>query len=69
MELNKIAIKTKCDFVGCKGLADVSIAAENDLSKKLNLCNCCLNQIYECIAKTVVPKGIDGPFKKQKKLR
>ncbi|MBQ7884860.1 MAG: hypothetical protein IJ318_02040 [Clostridia bacterium] len=69
MEINKIAIKTKCDFNGCKGLADVSIFDSVDTAKKINLCNSCLKQIYECVAKTVIPKGIDAPFKKQKKLR
>ena len=69
MQISKILIKTKCDFPGCKNLADDSIFDENDQAKKLNLCNCCLTKIYECVAKTVVPKGVESPFKKQKKLR
>lgn len=69
MHLKKIAIKTKCDFSGCKNLADVSIFDEMDFSRKLNLCNTCLNHIYECVAKTIIPKSIEAPFKKPKKLR
>lgn len=69
MQITKILIKTKCDFAGCKNLADVSIFDENDNAKKINLCNSCLTKIYECVAKTVVPKSIESPFKKPKKLR
>ena len=69
MQITKILIKTKCDFPGCKNLAEVSICEENDTSKKLDLCNVCLTKIYESVAKTVVPKSVESPFKKQKKLR
>ena len=69
MQITKILIKTKCDFAGCKSMADVSIFDQNDQAKKLDLCNECLTKIYECVAKTIVPKGLESPFKKQKKLR
>lgn len=61
--------KLKCDFPGCKQLAITAICDENDRHKRLNLCDCCITNIYECIAKTVVPKSVESPFKKQKKLR
>lgn len=69
MQITKILIKTKCDFTGCKNLANISLFDENDLNKKLNLCDSCLTKIYECVAKTIVPKSLETPFKKQKKLR
>lgn len=69
MQITKILLKTKCDFPGCKNLADESICDEHDSSKKMDLCNSCLTKIYECVAKTIVPKGVESPFKKQKKLR
>lgn len=69
MEMTKINYKTKCDFPGCKFFAEHIIKDEIDVNKKLNLCESCLIKIYEVIAKTIVPKGVDSPFKKQRKLR
>ena len=69
MQTTKIFLKTKCDFTGCKNMADIRISDEMDNSKKMDLCDLCLTKIYECIAKTIVPKGLNAPFKKPKKLR
>ncbi len=68
MKIIKIAYKTKCDFPGCKNLATCTISDEVDLGKKLGLCDECLNSIYESVAKSLIPKSIDAPFKRQKKL-
>lgn len=69
MKIVKIAYKTKCDFPGCKNFATNTICDEYDSNKKVGLCDNCLCSIYESVAKTIVPKGIESPFKKQKKLR
>ncbi|MBE7075296.1 MAG: hypothetical protein E7376_04890 [Clostridiales bacterium] len=69
MQISKITIRTKCDFPGCKNLALNSIGTMQDINKKLDFCDDCINAIYACVAKSIIPKGIDSPFKKQKKLR
>lgn len=69
MEIKKISNKLKCDFPGCKNLADISIGDQLDKNKTFNLCEDCKSKIYECIAKTIVPKGISAPFKKEVKLK
>ena len=69
MKIVKIAYKTKCDFPGCKNLAEKNICDEKDSAKKFQLCDECLNNIYNCVAKTIIPKGIEAPFKNQRKLR
>ena len=68
MRIYKTQFKTKCDFLGCKNLADNTICDNDDLNKKLNLCEKCLQEIYSSVAKTITPKSIDAPFKKPKKL-
>lgn len=69
MILNEVTHKTKCDFAGCKNLAEICFADENDTKKKICLCKNCASEIYVILAKQNTPKGIEAPFKKQKKLR
>lgn len=69
MKIVNITYKTKCDFPGCKNLAEKVICDENDSAKKLQLCDMCLSNIYQTVAKTIIPKGINAPFKNQRKLR
>ena len=66
MELQTIEIKTKCDFVGCKNLAKVAFIYPFDKKKKMNFCEQCIKEIYECYAKTTTPKAIEAPFKHKK---
>lgn len=68
MELEKTIIKTKCDFCGCKNLAMYSIAAVDDAKKRMNFCENCLNEIYQTYAKSIIPKAVEAPFKKKKKI-
>ena len=69
MVLEEVKNKTKCDFAGCKSLAEFIISDESDNKKKMCFCDTCLNEIYETYAKFTVPKCVEAPFKKQKKLR
>ncbi|MBO7526953.1 MAG: hypothetical protein J6T74_03540 [Clostridia bacterium] len=66
MELSIIEIKTKCDFVGCKNLAKVAFIYPLDKKKKMNFCEECIKEIYECYAKTITPKALQTPFKNKK---
>jgi len=67
MEIEKLNIKTKCDFVGCKNLATVAFFEKIDSRKKMNFCDGCINSIYTAFAKTIIPKGIEAPFKRRGK--
>ncbi len=69
MKIVRAIYKTKCDFPGCKNLALSCVCDESDSNKKLGLCDECLNSIYSAVAKIMVPKGIEAPFKNQRKLR
>ena len=67
LELEKLNIKTKCDFTGCKNLANVAFFESNDNKKKMCFCENCINSIYSCYAKTIIPKGIETPYKRKGK--
>ena len=69
MTIAETNLKTKCDFYGCKNLAEIIISSEFDSKRKICFCKDCLNGIYQIYAKSIIPKSIDAPFKKQKKLR
>lgn len=69
MILEEVKGKTKCDFAGCKNLADFVVSDASDNKKKMCFCDACLKEIYEIYAKFTVPKSVEAPFKKQKKLR
>lgn len=69
MIVTKTTQKTKCDFSGCKNLANFTILNINDSKNKMCFCDNCLKVIYEAYAQVVIPKAVEAPFKKQKKLR
>ena len=69
MIITKITHKTKCDYAGCKNMAEVMISSESDIKKKMCFCQECLKAMYEAYSKDVTPKAVEAPFKKQKKLR
>lgn len=69
MIINDVSHKTKCDFSGCKNLAETEIKDETDTKKKMVFCKNCLESMLFAYLKTTTPKGVEAPFKKHKKLR
>lgn len=65
MIIEKINMKTKCDFVGCKNLATVAFFDENDKKKKMCFCDDCISELYTTYAKSIIPKCIEAPFKRK----
>ena len=65
LELEKLNIKTKCDFVGCKNLATIAFFEILDKRKKMSFCDECIKNIYNTYAKTIIPKSIEAPFKRK----
>ena len=68
MEINQTTIKTKCDFCGCKNLAKYSVVISNDSKKRMNFCEECLGELYSAYARICVPKSVEAPFKKKKRI-
>lgn len=68
MKFEKLNIRTKCDFVGCKNLATVAFFETNDTKKKICFCDKCISGIYDEYAKTVIPKSVEAPFKRRKNI-
>ena len=69
MIITKLTQKIKCDYAGCKNMAEIMILSETDAKKKMCFCQDCLKSMYDAYAKSVTPKAVEAPFKKQKKLR
>ncbi len=67
MEIEKALIKVKCDFYGCKNMADFSFKTRKVFQKELHFCRSCLNDLYSAIGKNIVPKAAETPFKKKSK--
>lgn len=68
MVITQVTHKTKCDFVGCKNMAEIIIQSQTDLKKKMCFCRECLEALYKAYAKNTTPSGIEAPFKRQKKI-
>lgn len=69
MEINSVLHKTKCDFSGCKNMAEIEIKSKNDSKMKMVFCKNCLQNLTNAYQKATTPKAVEAPFKKQKKLR
>ena len=67
MEIEKCQKKIKCDFNGCKNMAEFSISTKKVFSSKMHFCKECLNGLYLEIGKKLVPKAPKTPFKKGEK--
>ncbi len=68
MELNECKHLTKCDFYGCNNLAKYSFSTKGLLRRNLCFCEDCLKGMYQAVAKLQTPKGINSPFKLNKRL-
>ena len=68
MKVDKIEIKTKCDFTGCKKLAEYRFCGEQ-AEKSMSFCSECIKELQKCISSKFAPATVDPPFKKTKKLR
>ena len=69
MQITDILYKQKCDFAGCKNIANFEIKDEQDTKKKMAFCKECLQNIAGVYLQTTTPKQPKAPFKKQVKLR
>lgn len=69
MQIEKCKHPTKCDFVGCKNLADYQFSTKGILKRELAFCESCLQEMYLEISKMQIPKPVEAPFKLPKRLR
>lgn len=69
MEIRECKHLTKCDFYGCNNVAKYSFSTKGIIKRDLCFCEECLKGMYNEIAKMQTPKGVQSPFKLNKKLR
>lgn len=68
MKAIRTTLKTKCDFTGCKNLAEFQIFDEGS-ERSMMFCGDCIKEMHKCINAHFAPISIIPPFKKTKKLR
>ena len=60
MELNLATDKQKCDIGSCKQRAKYSVKLNRSgIRSTINMCDKCFEELYEVLAKEVVPKSIE----------
>lgn len=59
--------KIKCDFKGCKKIANYSFSFNGE--SPLNFCEDCVKEMGEEIKKMFIPKPVEPPFKNMTKSR
>lgn len=60
IDIRKFSYKIRCDFNGCKNLADISIGDErHPTNMRFNICNDCLQQIILAAPQEMVLKRAD----------
>lgn len=69
MEITKCKHIVKCDFSGCNNLAQFSFSTKGLIKRDLCFCEDCLKSMFECFSKMQIPKGIESPFKLNKRLK
>lgn len=69
MEIFKCKHTVKCDFAGCNNLAEFSFSMKGLIKRDLCFCEECLKSMFECFSKMQIPKGIESPFKLNKRLK
>lgn len=69
MQIYESRYKVKCDFAGCRNVADYTLVKDGVFKRDICLCKECLDEIYEATAKVKVPKAIESPFKLNKRLK
>ncbi len=69
MIIKNVVRKVRCDMPNCKNIADFKVEKSGFFrSVGLNLCNCCINELYSEIGKIVVPKSPENIFNKKIKV-
>lgn len=69
MQIYECKQKVKCDFAGCKNVAEFTLVKTGFFKRDICLCRECLKEIHECASKIIVPKAIESPFKLNKRLK
>ncbi len=69
MEIYECTHKVKCDFAGCKNIAAYTLVKGGVIKRDFCFCKDCMNEMYACIARILVPKAVTSPFKLNKRLR
>lgn len=66
MRIKEVNYKIKCEMPNCKQLASIKIEKSGFLKfSGLYLCKDCLNELYQELAKRIVPKSPDNMLNKK----
>ena len=68
MQIYECKHKVKCDFAGCKNIADYSVVRSGILRHDLCFCKTCMQELYDTLGKLLVPKAVKSPFKLNKRI-
>ena len=69
MKLYKCQTFAKCDMPYCSTPAKFVFPVKGMIRKQIYLCDECAKAMYQALAKEQVPKPVESPFKKVKKVR
>lgn len=64
MQIEKCRVKTKCDMLGCKNLAEYNVLSASERNQ-LKLCDACAKELYIGLSKLMTPPSIPAPFKEK----
>ena len=66
MNIKNVNYKVKCEMPNCKQIANVKIEKAGFLKfSGLYLCKDCLNELYQTLAKRIVPKSPENMLNKK----
>lgn len=69
MKVEKCTHKVKCDFCGCRNLADYCVSTRGLFKNEFAFCEECMKNLYTELSKIFVPKAIDSHYKPNRTLR
>lgn len=57
----------KCDILGCENKAKYCFAIKSVWHKNFVFCENCMHEMFDCFSKNIIPKGVEAPFKRNRK--
>ena len=69
MKVEKFQHRVKCDFMGCRNLADYYVSTRGFVKNEFAFCANCMKGLFEELSKLYVPKAIESHFKPNRKRR
>ncbi len=68
-KVEKCLHKVKCDFNGCRNLANYYVSTRGFIKNEFAFCENCMKELFEELSKTFVPKAIESHFKPNRAVK